>query len=147
MKVKAGLAAVAIAGGAAAAVAGPAGPALGFFSPPLLLEIHANSPASLVAKGSGVDVIVRVECSGSSTAFVGVQLTQRIGSDTAIGFGNTEIGCTTNANQNVLVLVTAEGTKAFKKGPAVAQAEVNACTPNFRICGQEIDTPTIAIGR
>lgn len=119
---------------------------MGFFSPPLLLEIHVNSPAALVAKGAGANVIVRVECSGSSTAFVGVQLTQRVGSDTAIGFGNTEIGCTTNANQNVLVLVTAEGNKAFKKGPAVAQANVSACTPSFRVCGQETDSETISLG-
>ena len=39
MKVKAALAALAITGGAAVAVVGPASPALGFFSPPLLLEI------------------------------------------------------------------------------------------------------------
>ena len=52
MKVKAALAALAITGGAAVAVIGPASPALGFFSPPLLLEIHVNSPATLVAKGA-----------------------------------------------------------------------------------------------
>ncbi len=42
MKVKAALAALAITGGAAVAAIGPASPALGFFSPPLLLEIHVN---------------------------------------------------------------------------------------------------------
>ncbi|HEY7264272.1 MAG TPA: hypothetical protein VH589_22675 [Trebonia sp.] len=143
MKVKAALAAVAIAGGAVVATVGPASPALGFFSPPLLLEIHVNSPATLVAKGAGVNVVARVECSGASTAFVEVQLTQRVGSDTAIGFGSTEIGCATNANQNVLVLVTAQGGKAFRKGTAVADGFVSACTPNFRVCGSEQDQPTI----
>ncbi len=143
MKVKAALAALAIAGGAAVAAVSSASPALGFFSPPLLLEIHVNSPATLVAKGAGVNVIVQVECSGASTASVSVSLTQRAGSEIASGFGSTQVGCTTNANQNVLVLVTAQPGKAFKKGTAVADGSIFACTPNFRICGSEQDQRTI----
>jgi hypothetical protein len=145
MKVKAALAALAIAGGAAVATVGSAGPALGFFSPPLLLEIHVNSPATLVAKGAGVNVIVQVECSGASTASVSVSLTQRAGSGIASGSGSTQVGCTTNANQNVLVLVTAQPGKAFKKGTAVADGSVSACTPNFRVCGSERDQRTITL--
>jgi len=146
MKVKTAVVALALAGGAAAAALGPAGPALGFFSPPLLLEIHVNSPAPLVAKGAGVNVIVQVECAGARTADVFVRLTQRAGSEIATGFGSTEIGCT-NANQTVLVLVTAEPGKAFKKGTAVATGNISACTPNFRVCGGEQDQRTIALGR
>ncbi len=145
MKVKAALAAVAIAGGAAVATVGSAGPALGFFSPPLLLEIHVNSPATLVAKGAAANVVVQVECSGASTAFVSVNLTERAGSAIASGSGSTEIGCTTNANQNVLVLVTAQPGKAFKKGTAVASGFISACTPNFRVCGSEQDQRTIQL--
>jgi len=119
---------------------------LGFFSPPLLLEIHVNSPATLVAKGAGADVSVQIECAGATTAFVDVSLTQRAGSEIATGFGSTEIGCT-NANQTVLVLVTAQSGKAFKKGTAVANGFISACTPNFSVCGNEQDQRTIDLGR
>jgi hypothetical protein len=88
-KVRVALAGLAITGGAAAAVVlGSAGPALGFFSPPLLLEIHVNSPATLIAKGASADVSVQIECAGARTAFVSVSLTERAGSEIATGFGS-----------------------------------------------------------
>ena len=65
---KAALAGLAIAGGAALAAVGSAAPALGFFSPPLALQLHIASPAALVAKGAGVDVPVQVQCAGAKTA-------------------------------------------------------------------------------
>lgn len=142
MKVKAALAALAITGGAAAAVIGPASPALGFFSPPLLLEIHVNSPATLVARGAAADVTVQIECAGARTAFVDVSLTERAGSQIATGFGSTEVGCT-DANQTVLITVTAQSGQAFKKGTAVANGFISACTPDFSICGSEQDQRTI----
>lgn len=144
VKVKAALAALAITGGAAVATVGSAGPALAFFSPPLLLEIHVNSPATLVAKGAGVDVSVQFECSGASTAFVNVNLTERAGSAIASGYGSTEVGCT-NTSQTVLVLVTAQPGKAFKKGTAVANGSISACTPDFSVCGSEQDQRTISL--
>jgi hypothetical protein len=104
MKVKTALAGLAIAGGAAVAALAPASPALGFFSPPLLLEIHVNSPATLVAKGASADVNLQIECAGARTAFVSVSLTERAGSQIATGFGSTQIGCT-NANQTVHVIL------------------------------------------
>ena len=146
MKVKTALAGLAIAGGAAVAVIGPASPALGFFSPPLLLEIHVNSPATLVAKGASADVTVQMECAGAQTAFVQVSLTERAGSQIASGFGSTQVGCT-NRNQTVLVHVTAQPGKAFKRGTAVADGSISACTPNFRICGDEQDQRTIDLGK
>jgi len=144
MKVKAALAGLAIAGGAAVAALAPASPALGFFSPPLLLEIHVNSPATLVAKGASAEVTLQVECAGARTASVDVSLTERAGSQIASGFGSTEIGCT-NANQTVLVLVIAQPGKAFKKGTAVADGTISACTRRF--CGSEQDQRTIDLGR
>jgi hypothetical protein len=117
---------------------------LGFFSPPLLLEIHVNSPATLVAKGAGANVSVQIECAGARTAFVDFSLTQRAGSAVATGFGSTQVGCT-NANQTVLVLVTAQSGKAFKKGTAVAQGVISACTANSRVCANEQDQRTIAL--
>jgi hypothetical protein len=139
---KTSLIAVAIASAAALTAIIPASPAVGFFSPPLLLEIHVNSPGTLVAKGAAVEVPVTIECSGASSAFVDVSLTERIGSAIAQGFGSTQVGCT-NANQNVVVLVTANPGKAFKKGSAVAQGSIFACTSSF--CGSEQDQRTIQI--
>jgi hypothetical protein len=142
-KVRVALAGLAITGGAAAVIVlGPVGPALGFFSPPLLLEIHVNSPATLIAKGASADVSVQIECAGARTAFVSVSLTERAGSEIATGFGSTEIGCT-NANQTVHVIVNAQSGKAFKKGTASADGFISACTPNFSVCGSEQDQRTI----
>jgi hypothetical protein len=139
-KVKAALAGLAITGGAAVAALATASPAVGFFSPPLLLEIHVNSPATLVAKGASADVNLQVECAGAQTAYVDVSLTERAGSQIATGFGYTQIGCT-NANQTVHVLVTAQPGKAFKKGTAVAHAFIDACARS--VCGSEQDQRTI----
>ena len=123
---------------------GPASPALGFFSPPLLLEIHVDSPATLVAKGAGADVLVQIECAGARTAQVDVSLTERVGSAIASGSGSTQVGCT-NQNQTVLVHVTAFSNKAFKRGTAIADGFIFACTPNFSVCGSEQDHRTIEL--
>jgi hypothetical protein len=143
---KKALAGLAIAGGAAIAAVGSAAPALGFFSPPLLLEIHVNSPATLVAKGAGADLTLQIECAGARSAFVDVSLTERSGSQIASGFGSTQVGCT-NQNQTVLVHVTAQSGKVFKKGTGIADAFISACTPNSRVCGSEEDQRTIDIGK
>jgi hypothetical protein len=144
MKVKAALAAVAIAGGAAAATLGSASPALGFFSPPLSLQITVNSPGTLVASGAGVNVDVQVECAGASSAAVSVGLTERAGGLIASGYGSTVVGCT-NSKQTVVVLVTAQPGKPFKTGSAIATGSISACTPSFSVCGNETDQPTIKI--
>jgi hypothetical protein len=141
-KIKIALAALVIAAGAAVAAVGPASPSLGFFSPPLLLQIHVNSPAALVAKGAGADVSVQVECAGARTASVNVSLTERAGSAIATGFGFAQVGCT-NANETILVRVTAQSGKAFKRGTAIADGTISACTTSF--CGSEQDQPTIAL--
>ncbi len=141
---KTSLIATAIGSAVALTAVFPASPAVGFFSPPLLLEIHVNSPATLVAKGAGLNVTVQIECAGARTASVAVSVTERAGSQIAQGFGFEEVGCT-NANQTVLVPVTANPGKPFKKGSAVADASIFACTPTFSICGSERDQRTIKI--
>jgi hypothetical protein len=145
-KLKAGVIAVVVAGAAAAAVlVGPAGPALGFFSPPLLLQVHVNSPATLVARGAGVDVSVTVQCGGlprGESAFLQVGVTQHSGSGIASGFGDESVGCT-GGNETFLVPITAQAAKAFKTGPAIGQAFIQACT--FRFCGSEQDQRTITL--
>jgi len=153
-RASAALAALAVAGGAAVAVAlGPAGQAVGQASQPIQLSIQVDSPATLVAKGAGVDVLVTVECSGTTTpAGVLVTLTERAGSLIAAGAGVTTVGCT-NTSQTVLVLVTPQaggfGTltagKAFKRGTAIANASINACTADFSFCASQQVEPIISI--
>jgi hypothetical protein len=139
-----GLAAVAIAAGAVIAAAGPAGPAVAFFSPPLLLEIQVQSPATLVAKGAGLDVTLQIECAGASgSAFVDVSVTERFGKDIASGFGSTEVGCT-DSKQTIVVRVNAQNI-AFKRGDALIQGNIFACAP--RVCGSEQDTETVQLSK
>jgi len=139
------LAGLAIAGGAAIAAVGSAAPALGFFSPPLLLQIHVNSPGTLVAKGAGVDLALQIECAGARTASLDVSLTERSGSQIASGFGSAQVGCT---NQTVLVHVIAQPGRVFKKGTGIADGFIFACTSHKpRFCGSEEDLRTISIGK
>jgi hypothetical protein len=130
--------------GSALAVLGPASPAVGFFSPPLLLDVQIQPTATLVARGAAVETRLEVTCAGANEASVFVSLTQRAGSEIASGFGSANIGCT-NQRQTVLVLVMAEQGKAFKKGTAVASADIRACTPNFSVCGFETDQATVSV--
>jgi len=124
---------------------GSAAPALGFFSPPLLLQIHVNSPGTLVAKGAGVDLALQIECAGARTASLDVSLTERSGSQIASGFGSAQVGCT---NQTVLVHVIAQPGRAFKKGTGIADAFIFACTSSKpRFCGSEEDVRTINIAK
>lgn len=143
-KVVGGLAGLAVAGGAAAALLlSPAGPAVGQSSAPLQLEIHVNSPATLVAKGAGADVSVTTQCSGAPSASASVTLTERVGKGIASGFASAEVGCT-GASQTVTILVTAEaGGKAFDKSTAIAQGVIEACSPFT--CGTAQDQETITI--
>ena len=145
LRTKKALAAVVIAGGAAVAAVGPAAPAVAFFSPPLLLEIQDLSPATLIAKGAGADVTVKIECAGASTASVSVSLTESVGKKIASGFGSTQVGCT-NSNQTVLVQVIAQHGKAFAKGKAIADGFISACSGGRRpVCGSEEDIQTIKL--
>ena len=143
---KKALAGLAIAGGAAIAAVGPAAPALGFFSPPLLLQIHVNTPATLIAKGAGANVTVQIQCAGAQTATVNVSLTERSGSQIASGSGSTLVGCT-NQNQTVLVHVTAQPGRVFKKGTGIADGFISACASNAKFCGSEEDQHTIDIAK
>jgi len=143
-------------GAAAAALLAPAGPAVGQSSQPVQAQIQVDSPATLLAKGAGANVLVTAECSGpaGSTASIYVSLTQRAGNGIAIGSGVTTIGCT-GTDQTVLVAVTAgtvlagpgepSGSKAFKRGTAVANGQISACTADFFFCANQQVEPTIAL--
>ena len=152
-KVKVALAGLTVAGGAAAAaLLGPAGPAVGQSSQPISLEVQVGSPATLVARGAGIDVPVTVACAGpaGTTANVGLNVTERAGSDVAVGIGSAAFNCT-GASETSLVLVTptfggfpsVTSGKAFKRGTAIVQAQANACVPDFSFCANPQIAPTI----
>jgi len=157
-RLKVALVGVAVTGGAAAtALLGPAGPAVGQASQPVQVQVQVESPATLVAKGAGANVLVTSTCSGPAGSFASlfVSLTERVEDTTTIGFGQTTVGCTgTSQTTQVFVLAGANGPagpgfptgdKAFKKGPAVANVQVGACTADGITCVFETVEPTIAI--
>jgi hypothetical protein len=148
VKVKAILGALAIAGGAGIASVAvlPSSPALGFYSPPLLLRIHVGSPATLIARGAAVNVHLRYDCAGTQTAQVTVNLTERVrGRNIAAGSEFVQVNCA-NARRTVRVAVAAQsGGKAFQKGVAFAQADIFGCAPRF--CADQPTQRTIKIVR
>jgi hypothetical protein len=121
-----------------AVLIGPVGSAVGFFSGGLSLDVQVQSPAILLSRGAALDVPVQVVCT-SRQADLYVQVTQRAGSEIAQGFGYKLVTCEGDLQQ-VHVTVAADAGKAFKKGSAVAQAEIFGC---LRFCGDETNTATI----
>lgn len=141
VKVKVAVVGLVVAGGAAAALAlGPAGLAVGQSSQPVQLQVAVNSPATLVARGAGVDVSVTITCSGPSATSgnVSINLTENVGANVATGStaGNSAAFDCTGRAQNVEVLDIANlGGKAFVQGSAVAQVTVSACEVNAGTVG------------
>jgi hypothetical protein len=127
--------------GTALAILGPASPAVGFFSPPLLLDVQVQPTATLVAKGAAVETRVEVTCAGASYAYLSVSVTQRAGSEIASGYASQQIAC--YQRQTLLMVVSAGSGKAFKKGTAFAEAQIYGCA--YPVCGNETDQATISI--
>jgi len=119
-----------------------AGPAVAFFSGGLFLDVQVESPATLLAKGAAVQVPVEVTCNATGTVSVSVTVTQKSGSGVARGSGSTQVGCAGSGEQ-ITVLVQATAAKPFKKGDAVATAEIFGC--NNVTCGSETDSEVIQI--
>jgi hypothetical protein len=142
LRIKAAAAVVAILLGGLLALFATSGPAVAFFSGGLFLDVQVKSPATLVAKGAAVQVPLEVTCNATGTAFVQVTVTQKAGSGVAQGSGFTQVGCTGSGEQ-ITVLVQATGAKTFKKGTAVATAEIFGC--NNVTCGSETDSEVIQI--
>jgi hypothetical protein len=133
---------VAILAGGLLAWFATAGPAVAFFSGGLFLDVQVNSPATLLAKGAAVQVPVEVTCNATGSVLVQVTVTQKSGSGVAQGSGSTQVGCAGSGEQ-ITVLVTATGAKPFKKGDAVATAEISGC--NNVTCGSDTDSAVIQI--
>jgi hypothetical protein len=146
LRTRAAAAVVAVVLGGLLALFATSGPAVAFFSGGLFLDVQVESPARLVARGAAVDVPLEVTCSGTSTADVFINVSQKAGSGVAQGFGFTSVGCT-GSGQQVVVRAQASGGKTFKQGPAVASAEISGCTANFSVCGSETDSEAIQVQR
>jgi hypothetical protein len=125
---------------AVVALIGPASSALGFFSHGLTLDLQPGSPSTLVSRGAAVDVPVAVVCT-SHSAFVSVEITERVGSGIAGGQGAQQVTCT-GGIQAITVRVLAEG-KAFKKGSGAVSADISGC--GFGTCGDQAATGTTVI--
>lgn len=134
------MATAAIAAGASIAAVDTAGPAVAFFSPPLLLEIHVVS-ATVVAKGAGVDVAFQVECAGTRRAFVDFSISERFSKAIANGFGEARVECT-DSPQTIVVLSVAQSVP-FKPGTALIESDIFGCTRRF--CGDQTDNETIKV--
>jgi hypothetical protein len=143
-KVRVSLVGFVVAGGAAAAIAlGPAGiavgqsspPTVGQSSPPIQAQMQVNSPATLVAKGAGVDISVTASCSGPEvvSGTISVLLTEAVKNGVATGDGEAGIDCT-GTTQTAEILVIAQSGKAFTKGTAVASGNIGACTVDESFC-------------
>lgn len=142
-KMKAGVIGAALVSGAALALVSPSSPALAFYSGGLHLDVTPLSPASLVSRGAAVDVPVEVYCN-ASFADVYLTVTERVGSQTAVGSTYQEVACT-GSRQRILMRVTPGPGKAFARGTAVATADIWGC--NRTICGSETNSVTIQITR
>lgn len=141
-RTKAAVVGTALAGGAALALFSPASTALGFLSGGLHLDVTAQSPATLVARGAAIDIPVDVDCNATQNAFVSIGVTERVGSQTATGSGSAQVACN-GGHQRFLIRVTAASGKAFAKGTAVANANIFGC--NNTTCGSESSSATIQI--
>jgi hypothetical protein len=144
LRTRAAAAVVAILLGGLLALFATTGPAVAFFSGGLFLDVQVESPAHLVARGAAVDVPLEITCNATGTVDVFVSVSQKSGSGVAEGFGFASFGCT-GSGQQVTVRVQARGGNVFKKGTAVASAEIFGC--NNVTCGSETDSEVIEIQR
>jgi hypothetical protein len=156
-KIRVGLVGLTVAGGAAAVlVLGQPGPAVGQSSPPIQVQLQVNSPATLAAKGAGVNVSVTVTCSGpvGPGGLVVVELVENDKGNIAYGYGEGSPSCT-GASQTLELLVTAGNTgpsgiaqgpsAAFAKGVAIADTGIQECNASGSTCASQQVQPVIKI--
>ena len=84
--------------------------------------------ATRVAKGAAVDLATVVVCESGYSAFVSGSITQRAGRTIAQGYGGTQVACTGAEQAATVRIVAQSGGAAFKKGTAIASAELQLCT-------------------
>lgn len=131
--------------GGLVALAVPMSAAVALQSPPVGAGVEVRSPAQLLARGAAVEVTVAYTCPQGNFARLDVSLTQRSGPTVVSGSWSREVTCT-GSEETVQVVVTAStGSRTFKKGPAVATAELFTC--GFPFCGTVSDSREIAVTR
>ena len=140
LKIGAGTTALLAGGGVA--LLSPSSPAVAYSSPPLFLDVSIQSPAHLVARGAAVAVPVTTICSGTTEAYLWVQVTERVGKKVASGSKYLTVGCT-GSRQQTTVTVPASSATVFSKGTAYVTATLDGCTYYF--CGEENNSATIQI--
>jgi hypothetical protein len=147
-RARVGLVGLVVAGGAAAAFAlGPVGSAVGQSSPPVEAQIQVNSPATLGANGTTVNVSVTASCAGEDSTSVSVNLTEAVNGDIAFGFGNGTVNCTGTSQTVAVPVIVLIGTgtatppevpsQDFTKGPAIAVGLIQACDADFNCAIQQ----------
>ena len=119
----------AVAVGAAAAAAIPLSSAVSQQSPPrFVIDLKLGETATFGARGAVAFVTLDYTCPiAAELEFVSVRLVQRSGSSIAQGFGFAQQLPCDGTIQETTVSVLATTGRAFKKGPAFAQAEATAC--------------------
>ncbi|MEO7262365.1 MAG: hypothetical protein ABI047_14085 [Jatrophihabitantaceae bacterium] len=142
-RTKAAVIGTVLAGGSALVLLSPSSPALAYYSGGLHLDITPQSPAALVSRGAAIDVPVDVDCT-ARFADVYLRVTERVGSQTATGYGYASVACT-GGHQRILIRVPANSGKAFAKGTAVVTAEIFGCNQNT--CGSETNSVSVQITR
>lgn len=95
------------------------------------VTLNVLSPASVLAKGAGVDVSVHVACTNFSSpptqASVGVcPLTERVGNKITGGCGFIGGPITCDGSLQTFDVIVTSGIK-FAKGQAIAQASASVC--------------------
>jgi hypothetical protein len=145
-QVRAAFAAVAVTAGVACALTIPASPAVAYYSGGLFLDITAQSPGTLVAKGAAVEIPIEYTCNAQNP-FLQVSVSQRVDSgDLATGSASVQVACS-GAHDHTVITVPASGTKAFVKGNAFVSANISGCLSNFTNCGAEHDDATVKFRR
>ncbi|GGQ68360.1 hypothetical protein [Couchioplanes azureus] len=83
--------------------------------------------ATVVARGSAVDVNVTVVCPAGASGYLYLSVTQRSGGGVAQGSGSTSITCT-GAPQAVTVRAVAQpGGEFFRPGEAIISGALSVC--------------------
>jgi hypothetical protein len=116
---------------AAVAAFGPLGGPLAGASTGTVFDVQIGSPATLTARDAAVKVPIYALCT-RRTAWLQVQVTERVGRRTAQGTAGQVIQCT--GGIEALVITVPASANSFKKGAA---AVVNASIGFCDFCGTE----------
>ena len=118
---------VAVVGGAGLTVAMPAMSAVGQGSAPAP-AVKINKDVTLLARGVAAKVVLKVDCPGGSSSMVTVTLSEVTGKVITTGQSSLEVTCTGSFQQ--VPIIVEPFSRPFKKGSALAQADVFACGLN-----------------